>query len=137
MNFLINLLGLAVLGKKYNHYGSSLEFFTTWSNLTQPTLTKQSTLTHFLIPARCKTQKLPNLTKQRAPLYQSSFSLNSTHLYRFDRTFLNYYPRPSLCVWIHFLCHCDHVTTSPEQNHIYAPIYNDVFAIVSSVINLI
>ncbi len=86
---LINLLGLAVLGKKYNHYGSILEFFTTWSNLTQPTLTKPSTLTHFPIPARCKTQKLPNLINQTAPLYQSSFSLNSTHLYRFDRTLLN------------------------------------------------
>ncbi len=47
------------------------------------------------------------------------------------------YPRPSLCVWIHFQRHYDHVTTTPEQNHIYVQIYNDVIAIVSSLLNLI
>jgi hypothetical protein len=43
---------------------------------------------------------------------------------------------PLLCVWIHFRHHHDHVTTTPEQNHIYVQINNHVFAIVSSVINL-
>ena len=45
-------------------------------------------------------------------------------------------PRPLLCMWIHFQCHHDPVTTTPEQNHIYVQINNHVLNIVSSVINL-
>ncbi len=47
------------------------------------------------------------------------------------------YPRSLLCAWIHFPRHYDHVTTSPEQSHIYVQIYYEVITIVSSLINLI
>jgi hypothetical protein len=48
------------------------------------------------------------------------------------------YPCPSLCAWIHFPHHYDHVTTSPKQNnHIYVHIYNNVITVVSSLINSI
>jgi hypothetical protein len=67
--------------------------------------------------------------------YHLSFFL--PYLNRFDRIFLNYYPRPSLCVWIHFPHHYGHVTTSPEQSNIHVQMYNDIFDIVSSLINLI
>ncbi len=43
----------------------------------------------------------------------------------------------SLSAWIHFRLHHDHVTTTPEHNHIYVQIYNHIIAIVSSLINLI
>ncbi len=46
------------------------------------------------------------------------------------------HPRPSLCMWIHSRHHHDHMTTTPEQNHLYVQINNHVLAIVSSVINL-
>jgi hypothetical protein len=36
-----------------------------------------------------------------------------------------------------FLHHYDHITTSPEQSSTHVQIYNDVFTIVSSLINLI
>ncbi len=47
------------------------------------------------------------------------------------------HPRSLLCAWIHFGRHHDHVTTTPEQNHIYVQTYNHVITIVSSLINLI
>ncbi len=56
--------------------------------------------------------------------------------YYFDRTFLNEYPRPCLCAWIPFPHLNDHVTKSTEQSNIHVCINNDVFTIVSSVINL-
>ncbi len=46
------------------------------------------------------------------------------------------HPRPSLCAWIHFRHHHDHVTTTPKLNYIYVQINNHVLAIVSLVINL-
>jgi hypothetical protein len=46
------------------------------------------------------------------------------------------HPCPSLCEWIHFQCHHDHVTTTLKPNHIYVQINNHVLAIASSVKNL-
>ncbi len=64
-------------------------------------------------------------------------------------------PAPSLCTWIHFQHHghmtrtpkqnsillldplYGHMTKAPEQNNIHVQINNDVWAIVSLVINLI
>jgi hypothetical protein len=60
---------------------------------------------------------------------------NETH--SIPQPILISHPHTSLRTWIHFWSHHDHVTTTPEQNHIYVHIYNQVLAIVSSLINMI
>jgi hypothetical protein len=50
-------------------------------------------------------------------------------VHNFDRTFLNKYSNPTLCAWIHFPRHNDHMTKSPEQNSLHVCIKNDVLSI--------